>query len=247
MAGQPRPRDDGQPERAAAGPSRAGAAGAPRAGSGASGPPWENRARHGFWVALWRTWRDSVFRPVPFFRTLPPDGGYGPPLLFAVLMTAVGLFFSFYWSALEGLAAGGGQMPGVEGEVGGVFLVIATLVAFVFVIPLYIGVLFVSAAVLHVAFMVVGAGRRGFEGTFRALAYASGPAVFSLFPFFGPILSLVWGIVLWFIGMREVQRTTNGRTALGFLLPAVAAFVLLFLFALLLALLVGSVERGIRV
>lgn len=206
-------------------------------------PPWERRRELGFFTALWRTWRDSVLRPVAFFRDLPPRNGFGPPLLFAILATAVGFFFSFYWGALEGFVTGG-----VQGELGAVALVVGFVVAFLFLIPLYIGVLFVSAGILHLGLMVAGGGRRGFEATFRATAYASGPAVFSLFPFFGPLVSFVWGMVLWFIGVREVQRTTNGRAALGFLIPVAALFLVLMLLGALLALLVGGVgERAVTV
>jgi hypothetical protein len=90
----------------------------------------------------------------------------------------------------------------------------------------------------------VGAGRFGYEATFRATAYSSGPAAFAIFPFFGPLLGLVWGSVLLYIGVREVQRTSNGRAAAGFLLPVVLFVFLGVLAALLLAVLVSMTELG---
>ena len=204
-----------------------GTAAAPDVASVATAAPaWERWREFGFFTALWLTWRDSVFRPVAFFRHLPPRAGYGAPLGFTVLVTVLGLFFSFYWGTIEE-AIGGTLERGllVELIVGFVTL----LFGLALVIPVYLGLLFASVGIIHLGFRMVGAGRRGYEATFRAVAYASGPAAFSVFPFFGPLLGLVWGMVVMFMAVREVQRTTNGRATLGFLLPvlAVLAFVLL--------------------
>jgi hypothetical protein len=92
--------------------------------------------------------------------------------------------------------------------------------------------------------MVVGAGRQGFEATFRAVAYACGPAVFAIVPFFGPLLSLVWGMVLVFVAVREVQRTTNVRASLGFLVPFLAFLVFVVVVSVVFGLLLGSMELG---
>jgi len=124
----------------------------------------------------------------------------------------------------------------------GVSSFLVLVVWLVFVIPLYVGALFAMAAILHLSFVIVGAGRRGFEATFRAIAYASGPAAFAIFPFFGPLLSTVWGTVLVFIAVREVQRTSNGRAVLGFTLPLIAFLGLFLVLALLLSLLLSVAD-----
>jgi hypothetical protein len=200
-------------------------------------PPWERWRQFGFFTALWLTWRESVFRPVQFFRRLPPRTGYGSPLGFAVIVTVFGLFFSFYWSTVEE-AVSGTLEQGVAVELIGGFVTL--LFGLALVIPLYVGLLFASVAIIHVGFLVVGAGRRGYEATFRAVAYASSPAAFSVFPFFGPLLSLVWGMVLIYVGVREVQRTTNGRATLGFLIPFLAVLVLVVFLSVLLVLALSS-------
>ncbi|NIP75801.1 MAG: hypothetical protein GTN90_07420, partial [Xanthomonadales bacterium] len=82
------------------------------AAAGTTLPPWETRRALGFWRALWLTWRDSLFRPVPFFRRLPPRGGYGPALGYAIMLTLVGFLFSSYWSLVEGFLAGGQAQEG---------------------------------------------------------------------------------------------------------------------------------------
>jgi hypothetical protein len=206
---------------------------------------WERRRDLGFWPALWGTWRDSVFKPIPFFRSLAARGTIGSAVSYFVLVAAVGLFFNLYWGTFESLLAGSlddalGPDLGLTltGGQRAALLIVGTGVAFIFMLLLYIAALFFTAAIVHVGFAIVGAGRQGFEGTLRAMAFSAGPLAFLVFPFFGQLVALVWTTVLIFIAMREVQRTTNRRATVGFLLPAIALSVLfavaMFLFALLL-------------
>lgn len=211
-------------------------------------PPWERRGELGFIGAFWGTWRDSVFRPVPFFRRLGP-GTKGASLSYFILVSAFGTFFSLYWMALENILGGLEYFPAAElglasPEQEVALFLAGTAVWFIFLIFLSIGFLFVSAAVVHVGFAMVGAGRQGFDSTFRAFAYSAGPFVFGIFPFFGQLLALIWGTVLIFIAMREVQRTTNVRATLGFLIPAVAFVLLIFVAAFVLALLLSTADIG---
>jgi hypothetical protein len=207
--------------------------------AGTEPPPWEDRRRYGFWLALWLTWRDSVFKPVPFFRKLPPRSGLGPAIGYTLLITAVALFFNFYWETVGTALSGGAEEGLVATLLGGL---IAYLTLGVFLLVLYLGLLFLTVALIHLGFMVVGAGRMGYEATFRSTAYASGPAAFAIFPFFGPLLGLVWGSVVLFIAVREAQRTTNVRAALAFLMPLFVMTVFLFILGILFALLIGTAD-----
>ena len=76
------------------------------AAAGTEVPAWEDRRTYGFWASLWITWRESVFRPVEFFRALPPRGGIGPALGFAVLFSLLGLIMNIYWATVQGALAG---------------------------------------------------------------------------------------------------------------------------------------------
>lgn len=211
------------------------------AAAGTEVPAWEDRKTHGFWASLWITWRESVFRPVGFFRTLPPRGGLGPALGFAVLFSTLGLIMNIYWATVQSALSGSAEEGLGVLLLGGLFVALLWLA---FAVPLYVGLLFAIAGILHVCFMAVGAGRRGFEATFRAIGYSSGPAAFAIFPFFGPLISVVWGTVVLFIGMREVQRTTNGKATLAFLLPLFALILLSVLLGILLALIFASTGLG---
>jgi hypothetical protein len=205
--------------------------------AGTQPPAWEERSRHGFWAALWLTWRDSVFRPVRFFRTLPPRSGLGPAIGYMLIVSAIALAFNFYWEMVRTFLSGGAEEGLAATLVGGLLML---LVFGGFLLAVYLGMVFVMVALLHIGLMIVGSGRMGYEGTFRATTYAAGPAAFAIFPFFGPILSLVWGSVVLFIAVREVQRTTNGRAAVAFLLPFLALFAFLVFIGILAALLIGT-------
>lgn len=203
--------------------------------------PWEMWRKLGLFTALWRTWRDSIFRPIRFFRAMPPRGGFGPALGYTVVITAIGFFFGVYWDMVEGVIAGASEGR-VPLELAG--SLVKLLFGLAFMIPLYVGLIFAVVAVVHVGFLVVGAGRRGYEATFRAIAYASGPAAFAIFPFFGRYLSAVWGMVLIYIAVREAQRTTNGRATLGFLVPLFAFLMFVIFLGFLFQLLISSVDLG---
>ncbi len=214
-------------------------------------PAWERRLELGFWLALWRTWRDSVFRPVPFFRAVPPRNDRVAALVYFLLVSGVGLFFSQYWGTLENILGGGvGSTvgdelgPALTGPQQIALMVISSGVVFVFLLLINFAALFLSAAVVHVGFLWVRAGRQGFGATLRALAYSAGPLAFLVFPFFGQLLALVWSSVVVFIAVREVQRTTNGRATAGFLLPVVAVMLLLVLASFIVALLVTTADIG---
>jgi hypothetical protein len=207
--------------------------------TGTARPPWEERRRYGFFVALWLTWRDSVFKPVPFFRSLPPRGGLGPAIGYTLLMTVVALAFNFYWDMLRTAISGNASEGLATTLLGGLMLL---LIGGGFILLLYVGLLFLLVALIHIGLMITGSGRMGYEGTFRSVAYAAGPAAFAIFPFFGSLLSLVWASVIMFIAVREVQRTTNGRAAIAFLVPLVASIVFFFILGILAVLIIGTAD-----
>ncbi len=158
-----------------------------------------------------------------------------------MLITATGLLFSLYWEVVEGVLSGAEGPASLVGLLGSLF---ASLIGLLFVIPLYVGFLFAAVAIVHVGFLVVRSGRRGYEGTFRAFTYAAGPGAFALFPFFGPGLSAVWGMVLIYIAVREIQRTTNARAALAFLVPLLGLMAFVVFLAAVFELLLRTTEFG---
>lgn len=201
-------------------------------------PPWEERSKHGVLTALWLTWRDSVFRPVPFFRHVPARRGKKSALGYAVIVAVVGLVFAAYWRMIEAIIAGEPalRLISLEEAVVGLLWSILLLAAGV-------ATLLVGAGAIHLFLSGLGGAGRGYEGTVRALAYSAGPAAFTVIPFLGPLLGSVWVAVLVVISLREVQRTTTLRV-LGAL-----CLVILMLGALVVVaslVLLGGLERGVE-
>jgi hypothetical protein len=70
--------------------------------------------------------------------------------------------------------------------------------------------------------MVVGAFKdstAGFEGTLRAVSYASVGSLAQIVPFVGGMISTVWTIVLSIIGIVALHKATQGKAAAAVLLP----------------------------
>src|SRR4051812_4727184 len=127
--------------------------------------PWENRKRLGTLNAAWQTIAASFTRPREMFERMPMTGGYTDPLLFGMLMRGIVvivygvLIASFY--LIVGIAT---REPMMFFQAGmqGASLIISVLQAAV--------LLFAIAGVLHLAVLVV-AGGKGYERTFRVYSY----------------------------------------------------------------------------
>jgi len=101
---------------------------------------------------------------------------------------------------------------------------------------------FIMSGIFHICLMVVGAGKRGFETTFRVVAYASSAQVFAIVPFLGGFIIVIYNLVLWTIGFRESHRTTTGRALIAVLLPMAIMifFIVLIVFAIVIPLILSQ-------
>jgi len=185
-----------------------------------SSTPWEDMASLGFFTAFFRTMKQVLFSPTEFFRNMPLSKGMGSPLLYGVIIsffgTTIGLLEQF---ALSGFMGSSSQ---VEGMAGVNFFQTAFLLIYAFFLPIMIVVgLFIGSGIFHICLMIVGAGKRGFEATFRVLSYASSSQAFALVPFVGGFIIVIYNLVLWTIGFRESHQTTTGRAFIAVLLPVI--------------------------
>jgi hypothetical protein len=90
---------------------------------------------------------------------------------------------------------------------------------FVIVIGLFIG-----AAILHFCCMLVGAlgnSRSGFEGSLRAVCYSEASSLASIIPAVGPLIAIVWWIVLAVQGVERLHQTSSGKAVAAVLIPVV--------------------------
>jgi hypothetical protein len=212
--------------------------------------PWEDMASLGFITAFFRTIKEVLFAPTAFFSRMPVSNGLTPPLFYGVIVNFVGgliaillqvILFGSMWSFPGG--------EGMEGMGGGVQLFQTTfIIVYAIFLPLLIAIgLFVMSGIFHLCLLIVGAGKRGFEATFRVVAYTGSTAVFAVVPIVGGIIITIYDLVLWTIGFRESHRTTTGKALIAVLLPMIVgvAFIILLVFAIVIPLVLSHGPMGI--
>ena len=194
--------------------------------------PWQERERLGIFTAFVETVKLFVSAPDEAWRRTRETGGYGEPLLFAVLAGwAAVLVSTLYdillpkpWKNLLPAEFAGREALGPRGVGAGCVAIVAPL--------LLAGALYVVAGVLHASLWVVGALRgsaSGFEGTFRVVSYSMVSQVANVVPYVGWLVALVWGFYLQVKGAERLHRTTAGRAAAALVLPLAVVIVLLLL------------------
>ena len=101
---------------------------------------------------------------------------------------------------------------------------------------LFIAGIFLSSFIAHMSLKILGAAKKPFRATFRVICYSFGStALFQLIPFFGGILGALWGLTLYFIGLKEVYSLSKWRTFFVILVSValylVLVVMLVFLFS----------------
>jgi hypothetical protein len=94
-------------------------------------------------------------------------------------------------------------------------------VAVILVIAPLVGLirLFVWSGIVHLTLALVGGAPKGFATTLRVMSYSETPSIAIAVPFVGPLIRLVWGLVLQIMGLSRAHRVSGGKAALGVLLP----------------------------
>jgi hypothetical protein len=206
-----------------------------------SSTPWEDMASLGFFTAFFRTMKQVLFSPTAFFSNMPLNKGMGSPLLYGVIIsffgTTIGLLEQFAFSGFMG------SFSQVEGMQGVNFFQTAFLLIYALFLPIMIVVgLFINSAIFHICLLIVGAGKRGFEATFRVVSYACSSQAFALVPFVGWFIIIIYNLVLWTIGFRESHRTTTGKALIAVVLPMIVIlfFIGLLVFAIIIPLVLSQ-------
>ena len=198
----------------------------PYGGPPGAGLPWERRAELGFLNAFLETIKLFVTNPSEAWRLTKEKGDYAEPLIFAILVSWIGIAVSSVWSGLFGQAWTAFLPPDIKEKLGGAFATnTGALLIQVGIAPILVLVgLFVGAAIYHVSFMIVGATKdstSGFEGTFRAVSYASVSNLANIIPFVGGLAAVVCNLILMVLGAVRMHRTTQGKAIAGVLIPLV--------------------------
>lgn len=198
-------------------------------GSEAKYCPWEDKGRLGFVGALYETWKESLFNPTSFFRKLPVTGGIGNPLLYGLILGMIGVIFSImysqFWSNVfdfSRLAPYMGSDFDMEAynfasQMQSIGMLVKLVISpFVILIGF-----FIAAGIFHLILLIFGWNKENFEATFRIIAYSESAYFFEIVPFFGGLVSMVWAVVLYVIGLKEVHKLTIGQSLLVVFLPLI--------------------------
>ena len=188
--------------------------------------PWEEMEKIGFWKALWSTISGVLVRPTEFFSRMKIGGGIGKPLLFGLLVSSVGSIVNLLWQSGQSLIPMWlnqfqefSDVP--YEEIWPLWLSgPAFKIVMIFLTPLLalLG-MFIFSGALHICLFIVGGAKKGFEASFRAVAYAEATSLFYIIPFCGSLIGLVWSIVCTIIGLKETHQISGGKAAFAYFLP----------------------------
>jgi hypothetical protein len=213
-------------------PVQAGAAPTSTAVAGRTGLPWEHRQERGLFNAFIETLSMVLTNPDLAFRSMKTEGGFGEPLLYAIIGGGVGVVVWFIFSLilnslglLNPRENGLGPMVGMSVS----FAVLVWRLIAVAVAP------FIFGGLVHLSLMVVGGANKTFETTFRVISFSQGStAPLQLVPCCGGLIALVWCLVANCIGVARAHAIDTGRATLAVLLPVIVCcgggFLLLFVF-----------------
>ncbi|MDA1191890.1 MAG: YIP1 family protein [Candidatus Poribacteria bacterium] len=189
------------------------------------GPAWECPHVDGSLAAIRQTAVEVLLRPAESFRRMRVTGGTVRPLLFyAVMMLVSTALYSIVSSFTSGMVNSfintltGSHLPLRQG-------IGETVAASACMAVCFVPMVYVFSGVNHLFVMLVGAGKNGYEATFRVMAYTGGSiALLSWIPCVG-LIAIVWASALQIIGIREAHETTTARAMIAFLIPLTLAFI----------------------
>jgi hypothetical protein len=185
-----------------------------------SGLPWENRQGQAFIGPFVETLQMVLGRPAEAFTVMKTEGGFGEPLIYALIGGCAGALVSFLFSfGLQSFGAFGGRQNGMNALAGlGI-----TSVGFIILLPVLLVIgLFLGAAIVHLCLMLVGGAKKPFETTFRVLAFAHGSTgPLQMIPICGGFIACVWALIVNCIGIARAHEIDTGKAVLAILLPLI--------------------------
>lgn len=182
-----------------------------------------------FFSGMFSTVKLALFSPTEFFSKYKMDGSIGKPILFAVIIGWFATAIALVWQSLfqasimkmlqemiprnQGMDfnqfMGGSQFGMIIGSVFGFFIAPIAVV---------IG-LFIYSAIYHLFLMIVKGANKGFETTFNVVAYGSAANLFKMIPIAGGLISMVYGIVIYVLGLSESHETEGWKGAFAVIAP----------------------------
>jgi hypothetical protein len=186
-------------------------------------PPFEQLDRYGFFHGLFLTLKLILLSPRLFFSVMPVGNGLSKPLTFAILVSMIQTVIQYAW----GVA---GLTPGIDVTAQGLQAVPYDATNGLFELLLTPAIvalsLFAISGFYHLILSVLKSGNKGFEGSFRAVAYAYAPMMTGIIPMFTAnfmagwmLFNAVWGLVLTAIGLKYIHKTSYIKIVAVLLIP----------------------------
>ena len=200
-----------------------------------SGLPWDDRQQRGILRAFFDTLVMVLTKPTEAFTAMKREGGFGEPLIYAIIGGSVGGVIYFLYNFLLGSAhmLGSHENPMMQMMGGGI-----RPLFFIILVPLFVTIAtFIGSGIFHLCLMIVGGAKQPFETTFRVVCFAGGSAnPLLVIPICGGLIGGIWKIVLYCIGFARAQETDTGRAVLAVVLPLIVCcggiFALMMMFGL---------------
>lgn len=136
---------------------------------------WDKRDEIGFLKAFWLTWKEVVLHPKSFFSKMGNISGLGNPLLFGIIVFSLCSLIGLGYLWIIPLA-GINLYPEI-----GLSRVLRIYFWIVLLTPFGASfIIFIKSAFFHSILWLLRA-RKGFQATFRVVAYSTGSNLFYLF------------------------------------------------------------------
>lgn len=186
-------------------------------------PPFEQLDRYGFFHGLFLTLKLILLSPRLFFSVMPVGNGLSKPLTFAILVSMIQTVVQYAWGVV-------GLTPGMNVTAQGIQAVPYDATNGLFELMLTPAIvalsLFAISGFYHAILSVLKSGNKGFEGSFRAVAYAYAPLMTGIIPMFSAnfmagwmLMNAVWGLVLTAIGLKYIHKTSYTKIVAVLLIP----------------------------
>ena len=186
--------------------------------------PWEQPGYPAL-EGLYETAKLVLTAPSQAFARMSLTGTLGKPILYAIIFGWIGVvarqIYSIAFRSVINNFMGSFHMPGPMGMRGFQVPILVSVAAMIFAPVLVLIGVFIWSAIVHLFLMLVGGAKTGFASTVRVVCYAGAVQILQVVPFCGGLIALVWGLVLYIIGLAVAHRTTQGKAALAVLLPVV--------------------------
>lgn len=169
-------------------------------------------------IGLGEKMKGFLMNPVETFKKVKDENLESLLKYFVILALVFSILGAMMIAA--GVSATPVNIPLME-TYGGAFAVIfiATLIA-------SIAGLFIGAAIIHIFVYLLG-GKKGYTQTVKAVGYGMTPhLLLGWIPYIGIIFS-IWALVVYILGIRELQEMSTGKAVLAVILPAIIIGIIL--------------------